>query len=93
MTGTNVALLFGAELDAQLESGRQLQAGIAAEQELQLPPKDTRVVQKNEAAEEMDVKRGRWFVVPEAVATNASSARRLRRAHSGYRHDAYARET
>ena len=34
---TNVALLFGAELDSELERGRQLQAGIAAEAELQLP--------------------------------------------------------
>lgn len=36
---TNLALLFGAELDAELERGRQLQAGIPAERELQLPPK------------------------------------------------------
>ena len=35
---TNLALLFGAELDAELERGRQLQAGIAAERDLQLPP-------------------------------------------------------
>ena len=55
---TNVALLFGAELDAELERGRQLQAGIAAERELQLPPRDTRVVKKKEAAEEDDIKRG-----------------------------------
>ena len=34
---TNLALLFGGELDAELERGRQLQAGIAAEEELQLP--------------------------------------------------------
>lgn len=58
---TNLALLFGAELDAELERGRQLQAGIAAERELQLPPRDTRVVEKNEAAEEKDIKRGRWL--------------------------------
>ncbi|TFC26437.1 YihY/virulence factor BrkB family protein [Cryobacterium sp. TMT2-18-3] len=38
----NLALLFGAELDAELERGRELQAGIAAEEELQLPPRDTR---------------------------------------------------
>jgi membrane protein len=55
---TNLALLFGAELDAELERGRQLQAGIAAERELQLPPRDTRVVKKKEAAEEDDIKRG-----------------------------------
>ncbi len=30
---TNLALLFGAELDAELERGRELQAGIAAEEE------------------------------------------------------------
>jgi membrane protein len=58
---TNLALLFGAELDAELERGRQLQAGIHAEKELQLPPKDTSVLEKNEAAEEKDIKRGRWL--------------------------------
>ncbi|AFM15010.1 putative membrane protein [Mycolicibacterium chubuense NBB4] len=56
---TNLALLFGAELDAELERGRQLQAGIPAERELQLPPKDTRGVEKNEAAQEKDVTLGR----------------------------------
>jgi membrane protein len=56
---TNLALLFGAELDAELERGRQLQAGIAAERDLQLPPRDTRVVDANEAKDERDVKRGR----------------------------------
>jgi membrane protein len=56
---TNVALLFGAELDAELERARQLQAGLPAERDLQLPPKDTRNVKKNEQAEEQDIKRGR----------------------------------
>jgi membrane protein len=56
---TNLALLFGAELDAELERGRELQAGIAAERELQLPPRDTRVSEKYEAAAEKDVKRAR----------------------------------
>lgn len=54
---TNVALLFGAELDAELERGRQLQAGLPAERELQLPPRDTRVSDKNEAKYEQDVER------------------------------------
>ena len=31
---TNLALLFGAELDAELERGRQLQAGLPAERDL-----------------------------------------------------------
>ena len=56
---TNVAMLFGAELDAELERGRELQAGIAAERELQLPPRDTRVSEKYDAAAEEDVKRAR----------------------------------
>jgi membrane protein len=56
---TNLALLFGAELDAELERGRQLQAGFAAERELQLPPRDTKEVRKNAAKEAEDVRRGR----------------------------------
>jgi membrane protein len=56
---TNLALLFGAELDAELERGRQLQAGIAAETDLQLPPRDSRVAEKNRAKEHQDVERGR----------------------------------
>jgi len=43
---TNLALLFGAEVDAETERSRQLQAGIEAEDELQLPPRDTRGVLK-----------------------------------------------
>ena len=56
---TNLALLFGAELDAELERGRQLQAGIPAERDLQLPPRDTRVVEKNEAKDDREVERAR----------------------------------
>ena len=56
---TNLALLFGAELDAELERARQLQAGIVAERDLQLPPRDSRVTEKNQAKEERDVEQGR----------------------------------
>ncbi|GAA1952592.1 YihY/virulence factor BrkB family protein [Microbacterium deminutum] len=55
----NLALLFGAEFDAELERGRQLQAGIAAEEELQLPPRDTRKSDKTAAKEAKDVAEGR----------------------------------
>ena len=55
---TNLALLFGAELDAELERGRQLQAGLPAERELQLPPRDTRLLEKNEAKTEALIKEG-----------------------------------
>ena len=54
---TNLALLFGAELDSELERGRQLQAGLPAERDLQLPPRDTRVLEKNESAEQEDIER------------------------------------
>ncbi len=56
---TNLALLFGAELDSELERGRQLQAGIPAERDLQLPARDTSGIEKNRAKEEQDVERGR----------------------------------
>lgn len=59
---TNVALLFGgAELDAELErGGRQLQAGLHAERDLQLPPRDTKkMVEKNEAKEQALIEEGR----------------------------------
>ena len=56
---TNLALLFGAELDSELERGRELQAGIAAEETVQLPPRDTRQSDKAAAKHEQDVERGR----------------------------------
>ncbi|MBV9830557.1 MAG: YihY/virulence factor BrkB family protein [Marmoricola sp.] len=56
---TNLALLFGAELDAELERGRQLQAGIAAEEELQLPARDTRNIKKLHKKQEKDASLGR----------------------------------
>jgi membrane protein len=56
---TNLALLFGAELDAELERGRELQSGLPAERSLQLPPRDTRGTDKADAKEAEDVARGR----------------------------------
>ena len=56
---TNLALLFGAELDAELERGRELQSGIPAEESLQLPARDTRGTDKADAKQAEDVERGR----------------------------------
>jgi membrane protein len=56
---TNLALLFGGELDAELERGRELQAGMPAEEEIQLPPRDTRTIDKAAKKEREDVRRGR----------------------------------
>ena len=55
---TNLALLFGAELNAEIERGRQLQAGIPAEDELQLPPRDTRVIDKTAKKDARDIEQG-----------------------------------
>ncbi|WP_104193477.1 YihY/virulence factor BrkB family protein [Cryobacterium sp. Y82] len=56
---TNLALLFGAEFDAELERARQLQAGIAAEQNIQLPPRGTKKSRKAALKEMQTVADGR----------------------------------
>jgi membrane protein len=45
-------------VDAEVERGRELQAGIAAEEQVQLPPRDTRVSEKKAAKREEDVAAG-----------------------------------
>jgi membrane protein len=55
----NLALLFGAEFDAELERGRQLQAGMPAEEDIQLPPRDTRKSDKAAEKEQKDIEDGR----------------------------------
>jgi membrane protein len=55
----NLALLFGAEFDAELERGRQLQAGMPAEEDIQLPPRDTRKSDKAAEKEAKDIAEGR----------------------------------
>lgn len=54
----NMSLLFGAEFDAEMERGRQLQGGIEAEESLQLPPRDTKRSDKQQEKEEEVVRRG-----------------------------------
>jgi membrane protein len=56
---TNLALLFGAEFDSEMERARELEGGIAAEEDLQLPPRDTEVSVKQEAKLHDDIERGR----------------------------------
>ncbi|MET0998453.1 MAG: YihY/virulence factor BrkB family protein, partial [Marmoricola sp.] len=68
---TNLALLFGGELDAELERGRQLEAGIAAEEELQLPARDTRNIKKARKKRDKDVAFGRR-IRRQAAANGAS---------------------
>jgi membrane protein len=56
---TNLVLLFGAELDAEIERGRELQAGITAEETVQLPPRDDRNLKKQEKQQQKDIEKGR----------------------------------
>ena len=77
---TNLALLFGAELDSELERGRQLQAGIAAEEELQLPARDTRGIKKARKKEQKDMARGR-AIREEADETTSPPTHRRERHH------------
>ena len=56
---TNVALVFGAELDAELERGRELQRGIAAEKVLQLPVRDRYGIEKADRRRASDIEKQR----------------------------------
>ncbi len=69
---TNLALLFGAEVDAEMERARQLQAGLPAEETLQLPPRDTRRSEKEAAKLEALIEQGRELRERAAV-TNGQS--------------------
>jgi len=55
----NMSLLFGAEFDAEVERARELQAGIKAEETIQLPPRDTKKSEKLQQQLDEDIKRGR----------------------------------
>ena len=56
---TNLALLVGAEIDAERERARELQAGIRAEQTLQLAPRDTSGADKVERKRAARIAEGR----------------------------------
>lgn len=55
----NIVLILGAEVDAEVERARQLQAGIPAEDTIQLPPRDTKLVEKKAAQRDAIVESGR----------------------------------
>ncbi len=78
---TNLSLLFGAEVDSELERGRELQAGIPAEEELQLPVRDDRNIEKSREKEEKDIAKGRQ--IREAADPDGSVAREYDAEHSG----------
>ncbi|WP_370247645.1 YihY/virulence factor BrkB family protein [Cryobacterium sp. TMT2-4] len=72
----NLALLFGAEFDAELEQGRELQAGIAAEEELQLPPRDTRKSDKVADKVQEDIAIGRRLRLNRRTSDDSESKKK-----------------
>ncbi len=72
---TNIALLLGAELDAELERARQLQGGIKAEEEIQLPARDTSKIEKTEAKRAEDVEQGRALRKSSGESTEDAEAK------------------
>jgi membrane protein len=68
----NNVLVIGAELDAELERGRELAAGIPAEEEIQLPPRDIKGTEKKASKQAKAVR--------EARELRMRSARKLREA-------------
>lgn len=56
---TNNALLFGAEIDTELERARELAAGETAEETIQLPVRDARGIRKAEERRRKDIEAGR----------------------------------
>jgi membrane protein len=66
----NNVLVIGAELDAELERGRELAAGMPAEDSILLPPRDVQGTKKKKAKQD--------GVVREARGLRMKAARRLR---------------
>lgn len=55
----NNVLLFGAQIDAEIQRVRELQAGIKAEQSIQLPPRDETMALKTQEKKDQLVAQGR----------------------------------
>lgn len=69
----NIALVLGAELDAELERARELSAGIAAEESIQLPPRDARGTAKKAAKSAAMVQEARELRMVAAAARQDQS--------------------
>ncbi len=67
---TNLALLFGAEVDAELERTRELLAGTAAEKNIQLPVRDGTKILKDQKKDTADIIKGRKLRENHGDSTN-----------------------
>jgi membrane protein len=64
---SNLSLLFGAVLDTEVERARQLRAGISAEERVQLPLRDDRLIVKNREQRNADMLESSAMRPPTAV--------------------------
>ncbi|RBP64250.1 membrane protein [Brevibacterium sanguinis] len=71
----NAILLFGAELDSEIERVRELQAGIHAEETLQLPARDTKASDKKEHKREEAIAEARNLLRTDGRSTKPPSHR------------------
>lgn len=70
---TNIFLVIGAELDSELQRARQLNLGIAAEDQIQLPYRDDSGVKKKEEAERQKIEAARRVRIEASADRNRSS--------------------
>ncbi len=79
----NIVLLLGAEVDAEVERARQLQAGIEAESAIQLPPRGIKKVEKKAEARDKLEAEGREIREEHADETDLGEGERGRAADDG----------
>lgn len=77
----NTVLLFGAEIDAELERGRQLQGGIAAERSIKLPMRDDSAAKKKELKERQAVEEARQIRMTAGTSSDPDADQKDHRAH------------
>jgi membrane protein len=70
---SNLAMLFGAVLDTEVERARQLRAGVPAEERVQLPLRDDRLIAKNLEQRARDFRASAAMREPSAVDGLAAS--------------------
>lgn len=79
---TNIAMLFGGVVDAEVERARELQAGVKAENQLQLPPRDTSVIEKKAEKHREVVASSRELRQDSEIRKRAKARRKARAAEA-----------
>ncbi len=82
----NLSLLFGVVFDAEIERARELQSGIAAENSIQLPPREIKASEKQLEKEEKDVREGKDLRIDAELRNEESEEERFGGNGTGGRH-------